>query len=236
MRIMTPQFFKRDMYLAKQGTSREFDDDGNPIDNYQEPIPFLGRDGVNYQPLTAETDIQRYGTASQEIIKAVIMNTDKAYSYFDEDSVGDLVYLFGASPYKQPSWDRESMEVFDDYYEGDIHIRAFGNQEVLIEMVRHSSRGKELIIEIVSSKTNNVLRTMPSGKETPLKVGKNRILTKDTHFQIVGEVDMVAKDLVLNHYGEPRNGYWANYTVDAVMPMLTHVNVFFKKHKRTGAM
>ena len=146
MKILTPQMFKNDLYLAKRLDSEEYDDNGRPIVPFDKPIAFTGRNGVNYQPLTAESDIQRYGASSQEIVKAVIMNTDKAYKHFTQDSVGDLVYLFGASPKTKPKWDNSS-------------------------------------------------------------------------------------DLI-----EGQNGYWANYEVDAVLPMIHHVNVFFKKNKRTGVM
>lgn len=146
MKILTPQMFKNDLYLSKQSDGQEYDDNGKLINAYQEPIAFKGRHGINYQPLTAESDIQRYGASSQEIVKAVIMNTDKAYKHFTQDSVGDLVYLFGASPTVKPKWDKSPSMV------------------------------------------------------------------------------------------EGKHGYWANYEVDAVLPMIHHVNVFFKKNKRTGVL
>lgn len=145
-KIYTPDFFKRDMYLSILDIDGDdYDDDGNPITGFDEPIPFLKKDGVNYQPLESEGDIRMYGSSSSDIIKAVIMNTDKAYEYFNQDMVGSVVYLFGASPNIKPLWDK-------------------------------------------STKTQT----------------------------------------------EHKHGFWANYKVDAVMPMLVHTNVFFKKHKRTG--
>lgn len=146
MIIKTPSFFKRDFWLALKSQSDEYDDNGNPLNgSYQKPIPFIDVNGVNYQPLTAESDIQRYGASSHEVVKAVIMNTDIAYDYFTPEMVGSVVYLFGASPNKKPPWDKVS------------------------------------------------------GIE------------------------------------EPTHGYWSNYEVDAVLPMVLHTNVFFKKVKRTGA-
>ena len=237
MKILTPQMFKNDLYLAKRLDSEEYDDNGRPIVPFDKPIAFTGRNGVNYQPLTAESDIQRYGASSQEIVKAVIMNTDKAYKHFTQDSVGDLVYLFGASPNNQPKWDKEDMNFMDnDIDDSHIHILALGREGVIMEMIRNEDRGKELVFEIISTKTNNIMRTLPSGEEYQLKVGKNVIQTYDTKFQIVGEVDMIAKDLQMFKFGEPTHGYWANYEVDAVLPMINHVNVFFKKNKRTGVM
>ena len=117
-----------------------------PLDGYEAPISFLGVHGVNYQPLTAESDIQRFGASSQDVVKAVIMNTDLAYKHFDTDMIGSVVYLFNASPIQKPLWDKVS----------------------------------------------------PDGTE-------------------------------------PQHGYWSNYKVEAVMPMLIHTNVFFKKNKITGA-
>lgn len=143
--IKTPQIFKRDMYLSLMSESTDYDDNGMPLDSYLEPLPFLNRNGVNYQPLTSESDIQRYGASSIDVVKAVIMNTDLAYNHFNPDMVGSLVYLFGASPYNKPKWDKSLDDV------------------------------------------------------------------------------------------EGKHGYWSNYEVDAVMPMLVHTNVFFKKKKRTGA-
>lgn len=144
--IRTPQMFKRDMYLALINDVEEYDENGMPIEGYKEPISFVGVDGINYQPLTSESDMQRYGASSQDIVKAVIMKTDKAYKHFNQDMVGSVVYLFGASPQSKPMWDKTSKQD-----------------------------------------------------------------------------------------KEPKHGYWANYEVDAVLPMLQHVNVFFKRKKRTGA-
>lgn len=144
--IYTPNMFKRDMYLALRGQGDEYDDNGLPIVPYEKPMGFIGNNGVNYQPLTSESDIQRYGASSVDVVKAVIMNTDLAYKHFNSDMVGSLVYFFDASPFKKPRWDNHS-------------------------------------------ETEN----------------------------------------------EPEPGYWANYKVDAVLPMMFHTNVFFKKDKRTGA-
>lgn len=134
------------MYLAVKSDSQDYDENGQPINAYEQPIAFTGINGINYQPLTAESDIQMYGASSQEVVKAVIMNTDKAYDYFTPEMVGSVVYLFGSSPFNKPKWDVETE---------------------------------------------------------------------------LGE--------------EPKHGFWANYEVDAVLPMLIHTNVFFKKNKRTGA-
>ena len=144
--IHTPKLFKRNMYLSLKSQVDEYDDNGMPLDPYDAPIEFIGNNGVNYQPLTAESDIQRFGASSQDVVKAVIMNTDLAYRYFDTDMVGSLVYLFNSSPQIKPLWDKVS----------------------------------------------------PDGTE-------------------------------------PKHGYWSNYEVEAVMPMIFHTNVFFKKKKRTGA-
>ena len=134
------------MYIALKSESDDYDDNGQPIIPYAAPIAFIGRNGVNYQPLTAESDIQRFGASSIDVVKAVIMNTDLAYKHFNTDMIGSVAYLFESSPIHKPIWDQVSTEGV-----------------------------------------------------------------------------------------EPKNGYWSNYRVEAVMPMLFHTNVFFRKDKRTGA-
>lgn len=146
-RIVTPQFFKKDLYLSIKSNDDEYDENGRPLQAFLEPIPFLGTNGINYQYLQSESDIATFGERSQDIVKAVILNTDKAYDYFmDDDLVGSVVYLYGASPTKKPKWE-------------------------------------------------------------------------------VNDVDR-----------EIENGQWANFRVDSIQPMQQHVNVFFERNKRTGAM
>lgn len=104
--------FKKELYLSKKpsGIDVEYDDNGNPIMEYGNPIDFINHNGINYQPISAKSDMEMFGANSSSVHKALLMENHKAYDYFDEDSVGDLVYLNGASPYVKPSWDRGSYD------------------------------------------------------------------------------------------------------------------------------
>lgn len=103
-----PAAFKKTMYLSEKPVFEDYDEYGEPIVEYSPPMKLSGLRGVNYQPISAKTDIEMYGSSSKGVHKALVTTRDANYKLFGEWSVGDLVYLNGASPTTKPIWDKSN--------------------------------------------------------------------------------------------------------------------------------
>ena len=106
-----PIGFKKKLYLSKKPLFEDYDEYGEPVSVYSKPIVLEGHKGINYQPISAKTDIEMFGANSKSVHKAVVTRSDFSYSLFNEESIGDLVYLNGASPTNKPSWEKSNVEV-----------------------------------------------------------------------------------------------------------------------------
>lgn len=141
-----PISYKKTMYISEKPLEVDLDKYGEPIMEYGDPYELSGLHGVNYQPISAKSDIEMFGDNATGVHKALVTRKDYTYNLFTEKNVGDLVYLNGASPTTRPVWDRSGLDV------------------------------------------------------------------------------------------EPKNGYWANYQINAIRDYHFSKHIYFVKYKSTGAM
>ena len=87
---MRKKWKKKDLYIASF-LKDEYDDEGNKISTYDEPI-YIGKE--NIQPLSGESDVTEYG---EKVIKMqkVLLDYDEYLGKFKEK---DLAYLDGITP------------------------------------------------------------------------------------------------------------------------------------------
>lgn len=114
--MITPRAWKKDLYLAIKPINARLDENGEPT--YETPIAFTGNNGINYQPLSSRTDVELYGLSVTEMVKAVVLPSDRAYAFLTKDIEGSKAYLFGASPTTKPIWDKsiETSEYTNGYW------------------------------------------------------------------------------------------------------------------------
>lgn len=98
-----PHSWRKELYLSQRDVSGERNHLGDVIEGYGDPIKLQ----LNYQPLSAESDIREFGESSRSVQKAVIKRGEKGYGMFNEF---DLVYLDGASPDKKPHWEKKNVD------------------------------------------------------------------------------------------------------------------------------
>lgn len=108
MNINTPKMFKNDLVVIIKRNTGEVDDYGKPIE-VVETHELKGNNGINYQPLSSRSDMEKYGASSNDVAKAVILKNELAYSLFDEDTIGSSVYLFESRPDRKPKWDTQTV-------------------------------------------------------------------------------------------------------------------------------
>lgn len=99
------------MYLSRKSHDDELDEYGDPVVGFGLPIKLSGIKGVNYQPISARSDIEIFGENATGVYKALLTTRDWAYHIFTEDNVGDVVYINGASPFTRPIWDKSRFDV-----------------------------------------------------------------------------------------------------------------------------
>lgn len=89
-----PETWKKECYIASLIDPGEpkFDDEGNEIKEYDEPVPY----SFNYQPLSSNLDLMEFGEKANLIQKAVIPILYKGL--FKEN---DYAYLDGTTPFNE---------------------------------------------------------------------------------------------------------------------------------------
>lgn len=99
--MVTPEQWKKELYISKEIETEELDDFGNKLDGYTEPLLLK----LNYQPVKVETALREFGESIYSMYRAIVHIGTAEYDLFnvDEDE-GSLAYLNGASPNKKPKW------------------------------------------------------------------------------------------------------------------------------------
>lgn len=133
LNLQPPRSYKKTLYVSKKPLEEELDEYGEPVVSYGEPVLYTGAMGVNYQPITARGDIEMFGANATSTYKGLVTRHDPTFDHFSEESVGDLVYLNGASPTKRPDWDRSNLDV--EPFHG-----AWANYEINAVRVYHMSK------------------------------------------------------------------------------------------------
>lgn len=103
MRGFFPDRWRKTLYLCQRDIDGERNHLGDLVSGYGDPIKLK----LNYQPLSAESDIREFGESSRSVQKTVIKRGEKGYGMFNEF---DLVYLDGASPYNKPHWEKANID------------------------------------------------------------------------------------------------------------------------------
>lgn len=97
---MTPNSWKKTLYICKELETEEMDDMGNYIDGYDTPI----RIELNYQPVRSETALKETGVTTESMYRAIVHKGTLEFDMFEVGyDEGTLVYLHSASPNKKPN-------------------------------------------------------------------------------------------------------------------------------------
>lgn len=96
---MTPNSWKKRLFICKELETEEMDDMGNFIDGYDTPVEIR----LNYQPVKAETALKETGQTTESMYRAIVHQGTPEFDLFrvGEDE-GALAYLHHASPTTKP--------------------------------------------------------------------------------------------------------------------------------------
>lgn len=97
--MMTPNAWKKTLFVCKELETEEMDDMGNFIDGYDTPVEIK----LNYQPVKAETALKETGETTESMYRAIVHQGTPEFDMFEVGyDEGALVYLHNASPTTQP--------------------------------------------------------------------------------------------------------------------------------------
>ena len=84
-----PEDWKKPLYIASKDNEVSYDDEGEEITTYQEPVEYE----FNYQPVSTDAEIAEFGEKVSSMMKAVI-----PISYKGTFKEFDVAYLDGVVP------------------------------------------------------------------------------------------------------------------------------------------
>lgn len=105
---MTPEKWKKVLFIAKSVITDEMDDSGNYIGGFEEPIELK----LNYQPVKADSSLREFGENKTSMYRAIVHQGTKEFDMFSELEEDTIVaYLNGASPKIKPKWYKGNSEM-----------------------------------------------------------------------------------------------------------------------------